>query len=176
MCSSNHSGLEFSSLFHSQEKTHEIAGMMVSFRDKEKGSLQQMLKILQGSEEGERSWEILPYAMVLFDFPAGTGKVSVISMEFQSCLWEGFFLKSSESGAVPKGSWGDPTSSMVKAWKKGRKTDFITLKLFIFIVFLFIEKDSSFFPFFLFSFFFFYPSCQGFPKCLILLACVWRAG
>lgn len=38
-------------------------------------------KILQGFEEGEGSSEILPYAMVLFDFPAGTGKVGVSSME-----------------------------------------------------------------------------------------------
>lgn len=99
-------------------------------------------KILQGSEEGEGSSEILPYAMVLFDFPAGIGKVGVISME---CLCKVFFPKSSESGAVPEGSWGDPTLGMVKAWKKDRKIDFIILVLFIFYCFFSFHWKGFFF-------------------------------
>lgn len=45
-----------------------------------------------------------------------------------------FFPKSSESGALPKGSWRDLTPSIVKAWEKPRKIGFIILALFIFIV------------------------------------------
>lgn len=103
-------------------------------------------KILQGSEEGEGSSEILPYAMVLFDFPAGTGKVSVSSTECLQCLCEVFLSKKQwRVYSVPEGSWGDPTPSMVKAWKKDRKRDFIILVLFIFYCFFSFHWKEGFF-------------------------------
>lgn len=146
MCSSNHSGWEPYSLFHSQAKTGEISGMIMSFRDKEWGlyskCCEKSFRALR-REKGVQESSLMQ-CPVWFSCRHRQGQCYHHGMPVTS-VWSVFSQKSVTVELFPRGAEGIRHA----AWKKDRKIDFILLALLIFIVsFVFIEKkDSSFFLF-----------------------------